>query len=158
MLALRICSSSKSGKTDEKQRTRRCSRFCICSGLCIYGRLCVMEQRWTFFREIDTRDANIAAKRIGGYACEKIPKRFIAIGWLVGKSNLLQIEILEQPTQTLVLDSPGKSAATHHPGINSGCFALHPAKQNGNLAKSAIFIVVADCHQKSVPVVEIRHP
>src|SRR6266404_4678744 len=158
MLALRICASSRSGNTDEKQRTRRCSRFWSCSRLCIYGGLRLMEQRWTFFREVGTRNANVFAKGSGANGREKILNRFIAICWMIGKGNLSQIQVLEQPTQTLMFDAAGKGAATHYPIVDRDCLALHSAEQNGNLTQRAIFIVVADGHQKTVRVVEIREP
>src|SRR5882762_5431543 len=85
-------------------------------------------------------------------------KWFVALRPLVIKMYFFQTELVEQPTQALLLDAPGKSAAAHHPIANFGDCSVGAAKQNRDFAERAIFVFVTDRHQKSSWVVKIGGP
>src|SRR6266403_1373365 len=83
---------------------------------------------------------------------------FVALCPLVIKMYFFQTKLVEQPTQALLLDASGKSAAAHHPIVDFANCSLDAAKQNRNFTERAIFVFVTDRHQKSSWVVKIRGP
>src|SRR5262245_104293 len=83
-------------------------------------------------------------------AIHELLKGCIASRWLIVEREGVHSELGEESSQALVLDTSGKGAAAHHPGVNAHARGPDLACEGGDLAERSELISVRDTHEECV--------